>query len=35
MSADPAQIYLDYVAQVYGSEINGEGFVEGLTKDIG
>ena len=35
MSADPAQIYLDYVAQVYGSEIDGAGFVEGLTKDIG
>ena len=35
MSADPAQIYLDYVAQVYGCEIDGEGFVAGLTSDIG
>ena len=35
MSADPAQVYLDYVAQVYGCEIDGEGFVEGLTADLG
>ena len=35
MSADPAQVYLDYVAQVYGKEIDGEGFVQGLTKDLG
>ena len=35
MSADPANTYLDYVALVYGSEIDGEGFVEGLTNDLG
>ena len=35
MAADPAQIYLNYVAQVYGGAIDGEGFVAGLTKDIG
>ena len=35
MSADPAQVYLDYVAQVYGCEISGEDFVEGLTADLG
>ena len=35
MSANVAQTYLDYVALVYGCEIDGEGFVEGLTADIG
>ena len=35
MSADPAQVYLDYVSQVYGCEIDGEGFVAGLTSDLG
>ena len=35
MSADPANTYLSYVAQVYGCEIDGEGFVAGLTKDLG
>ncbi len=35
MAADPAQIYLSYVAKVYGCEIDGDGFVAGLTKDIG
>ena len=35
MSADPANTYLDYVAMVYGCEINGEEFVEGLTGDLG
>ncbi len=35
MSADPANTYLDYVALVYGCEIDGEGFVEGLTSDLG
>lgn len=34
-SADIANIYLDYVAQVYGSAIDGEGFVAGLAADIG
>ena len=35
MSADPANTYLDYIGQVYGCEIDGEGFVAGLTKDLG
>ncbi|MBQ6347607.1 MAG: extracellular solute-binding protein [Clostridia bacterium] len=35
MAVDTAQIYLSYVAQVYGGAIDGEGFVAGLTKDIG
>lgn len=35
MNADSAQIYLDYVAQVYGCQIDGAGFVAGLAKDIG
>ena len=35
MAADPAQVYLDYVSQVYGCAIDGEGFVAGLTKDLG
>ena len=34
-SANIANIYLDYVAQVYGKAIDGEGFVAGLTADIG
>ena len=35
MSADPANTYLDYVSQVYGCAIDGKGFVEGLTADLG
>ncbi len=35
MAADPAQVYLDYVSRVYGCAIDGEGFVAGLTKDLG
>ena len=35
MSAEPTGTYLDYVSLVYGGEIDGEGFVEGLTNDIG
>jgi raffinose/stachyose/melibiose transport system substrate-binding protein len=35
MAADPAQVYLDYVSKVYGCEIDGAGFVAGLTKDLG
>ena len=35
MAADPANTYLDYVSQVYGCAIDGEGFVAGLTKDLG
>ncbi len=31
MSADPAQTYLNFVSQVYGCEIDGAGFVNGLT----
>jgi raffinose/stachyose/melibiose transport system substrate-binding protein len=34
MSADPANTYLDYVSQVYGCEINGEGFIAGLAGDL-
>ena len=34
MSADPANIYLNYVSQVYGCEIDGAGFVEGLTNTL-
>ena len=34
MSADPANIYLNYVSQVYGCEIDGEGFVSGLTETL-
>ena len=34
MAADPAQIYLDYVSQVYGGDIDGQGFIDGLTKDL-
>ena len=35
MAADPAQTYLSYVALVYGCEIDGDGFVAGLTNDLG
>ena len=34
MSADPANTYLDYVSQVYGCQIDGDGFIEGLSKDL-
>jgi len=34
MSADPANIYLDYVSKVYSSAIDGAGFVEGLTSQL-
>lgn len=34
MSADTAQIYLDYVSKIYSSKIDGQEFVDGLTKDI-
>lgn len=34
MSADTAQIYLDYVGKIYSSEISGQEFVDGLVKDI-
>lgn len=35
MSADTANIYLDYVAQVYGGQVDGAGFIAGLANDIG
>ena len=35
MAADPAQVYLDYVSMVYGCAIDGQGFIEGLTADLG
>ena len=34
MSADPANIYLDYVSKVYGVEIDGNGFIEGLAASL-
>lgn len=34
MNADAANTYLSYVDQVYGCEIDGKGFIEGLAKDI-
>ena len=34
MSADTANIYLDYVSQIYASSIDGKAFVDGLVKDI-
>jgi raffinose/stachyose/melibiose transport system substrate-binding protein len=34
MDADTANIYLDYVSQIYSSAIDGRAFVDGLVKDI-
>ena len=34
MTADDAQVYLSYVDQVYGSAIDGAGFIEGLAGDL-
>ena len=34
MSADVAQIYLSYVAKVYGKEVNGSEFIAGLASEI-
>ncbi len=34
MPADTANIYLDYVSQIYSSAIDGKAFVDGLVKDI-
>ena len=34
MSADPANVYLSYVAKVYGCEIDGAGFIEALTNEL-
>ena len=35
LSADDAGIYLDYVMQAYGKEIDGKTFTEGLAGDLG
>ena len=35
LPADAANTYLDYVGQVYGGDIDGAGFIAGLTKDLG
>ena len=35
MNANTANTYLDYVALVYGCEVNGADFVAGLANDIG
>lgn len=34
MNADEANTYLSYVDKVYGCDIDGKGFIEGLAKDI-
>jgi raffinose/stachyose/melibiose transport system substrate-binding protein len=34
MSADDANTYLSYVDQVYGCQVNGDQFIEGLAKEI-
>ena len=34
MNADDANTYLSYVDQVYGCQVNGTQFIEGLAKDI-
>ena len=34
MSADPANIYLNFVSQVYGVEIDGAQFIEGLAAQL-
>ena len=34
MNADSANTYLSYVDQVYGCQIDGKKFIEGLAKDI-
>ena len=34
MDADSANTYLSYVDQVYGCQVNGDQFIEGLAKDI-
>ena len=33
-NADDAATYLDYVAQVYGCQVDGQGFIDGLAADI-
>ncbi len=34
MSADPANIYLDYLMQAFSGEIDGAAFIEGLAGDL-
>ena len=34
MSADPANIYLNYVSQVYSCAIDGAGFINGLAAEL-
>ncbi len=34
LEAEKAQIYLSYIAKVYGKEIDGAGFIAGLKKDL-
>ena len=34
MSADPANTYLNFVAKVYGCEIDGAGFIDSLTNAL-
>ena len=34
MSADAANTYLDYVGQVYGGDVDGAAFIEGLAADL-
>ena len=34
MNADDANTYLSYVDQVYGCQVDGKAFIEGLAKDI-
>ena len=34
MSADPANIYLQYVSKVYGCEIDGAGFIDALSSQL-
>ena len=34
MAADDANTYLSYVDQVYGCQVDGTQFIEGLAKDI-
>ena len=34
MNADEASIYLNYVSQVYGCNVDGNGFISGLSKEI-
>jgi hypothetical protein len=35
LSADAANTYLDYIAQIFAGDIDAEGFAKGLAADIG